>query len=830
MTESLTPATLKTLIHEARAQVPRLTATPIDRIADVLARVGKTWVRGSPNWERALQVTAGEVAFSRPMIEHSLAVIPELLSRKNMMARLKADLGDPALLDGFVASRSFGGRERALPLGVLFHVSAGNVFLGAIDSLLMGFLTKNVSVVKLSSRNLTFPTLFADSIRAVDKDGVIADKFHLVHFPGGSTALEDEVKQSVDGIIAWGGEDMILSYKRSLPMTMKFIEYGPKISFQVVFRAAVERLGYEQTGARLAADVALWDQAACASPQNLFFEKGLDVERLMAAIGQGFDAIPLPRGRLSDDEHVEILKEKARATYNTILNGGAELAGKDYYLHYDPTPGLRPSPLNRTLILKNFETIQDLTAQLAPFARHLQSCGYLVPDDLRETLLATLGTAGCMRFTPIGHVMEAPIGAPHDGRMGLLELVRLIPDERDATVVGHVNDAIANVPFYAALTRGRFVRALDELPLITGKDLATSSAEKLAHFLRKDSQGGYVFSSGGTSGAPKFAAYGIAEFDAVAGLLSLGFSAQGIKKGDVVANLFVAGNMWSSFLAVDKALAQIGAHILPIGGATDRDQTLQYLEQFPVTAIVGLPTQLLELARRAKETGKTVKAKTVLYAGEHLSVMARSFLRDVFATERFGSAGYASVDAGPIGYQCASCEGGVHHLFAEQVHLEIIDGEAVVTSLIKREMPVIRLRTGDLFEWVDGACACGATQPLFRLLGRADSQFNVWGSRLFLEDVERSLQDGGADGALFQVVLRQDQTAEEFVHVRVENAGSQVIDAKAFVAHFYGHSKDLRATHAVEWLEGKLTVENLKPGGIARVPRTGKIKLLVDER
>ena len=764
------------------------------------------------------------------MIEHSLGIIPELLSEKNMRARVTADFGDVALLDNFVAGRSFGGRQRAFPLGVLFHVSAGNVFLGAIDSLLMGFLTKNVSVVKLSSRNVTFPHLFAESIRAVDKSNVLSDKFQLIHFPGGSAVLEDTVKKGVDGIIAWGGEDMIVSYKRALPMTVKFIEYGPKISFQVIFRDALERTGYEAAGKRVAADVALWDQAACASPQNLFFEQGTDVKKLMAAIGRGFEDALFPRGRLSDDEHVEILKEKARATYSTILEGGAELTGAEYFLHFDPSPGLRPSPLNRTLILKAFTSIDDLTKQISPFSRHLQSCGYLVLDEQRDQLLSALGAAGVMRFAAVGHVMEAPIGAPHDGRMGLVDLVRLVPDERDATVVGHVNDAIAHVPFYERLTGGKFVQALSELPLITGKDLVTGSAAKMSDFTRRDSKGGYVFSSGGTSGAPKFALYGIDEFDDTAGLLATGFSAQGIAAGDAVANLFVAGNMWSSFLAVDRALAKIGARILPIGGATERDQALQYIEQFAPRAIVGLPTQLLELARRSKELGKAPAIKTVLYAGEHLSLMARAFLKDVWGTQRFGSAGYASVDAGPVGFQCAHCEGGIHHLFAEHVHLEIIDGEAVVTSLIKREMPVIRLRTGDLVEWVAGACPCGAGQPLFKLLGRADSQFNIWGCRLFVEDAERSLADLGLDGALFQLVLRQDEKAEERIVLRIEQNTPEPLDAAAVRTRFYEHSTDMRSTHPRSWLDARLAIESVAAGGLGRVARTGKIKLVLDER
>ena len=44
--------------------------------------------------------------------------------------------------------------------------------------MLMGFLTKNVSIVKLSSRNLNFPLLFAKSLQAIsDEDLSVAGIF-----------------------------------------------------------------------------------------------------------------------------------------------------------------------------------------------------------------------------------------------------------------------------------------------------------------------------------------------------------------------------------------------------------------------------------------------------------------------------------------------------------------------------------------------------------------------------------------------------------------------------------------------------------------------------
>ena len=830
MIAPLTLDAVPALLRDARDRVPMMAQTSLDEIVEVLDRLGRCWEPGGENWRRAREIGRDHVPFSLTMLEQSLSVIPRLLKARHLRARLRADLDDPCSLDQFVAARWHGGRSRAFPLGVLLHVSAGNVFLGAVDSLLMGFITKNVSIVKLSSRNLDLPAFFAQTLREVDTHGVLADRFHLVHFSGGDREIESALKQGVDGVIVWGGDSAVQSYRQGLPTGVRLIENGPRISLQVVFRAALEASGVEAAGHAIARDLAMWDQAACASPQNLFVETGVDANALMAAIARGFDTLGWPRGTLSDDEHVELQKERARGAFDAVLHGASERGGDDFYLRTDPRPGLRPSPLNRTLIVKTFTSIDDLESQLKPYARQLQSCGVLVEAERRDTLLDALGGCGILRFTALGRMLEAPSGAPHDGRKSLLDLVRLVPDERDDSAVAVANDAIANVAFYRRLANGRAITSLAELPLLLGRDLSPVDELSLPEFVRRHAGAGHLFASGGTSGTPKFAFYADAEIDAIADLLAQGFAAQGVRAGDVVANLFTPGHLWSSFLMVDRALVRLGARVLPLGGNAHLDATLDLFQRFPPRIVAGLPTRLVELGQRALERGLTLQVPVALYAGEHLGRVARDGLRRAFGTRHVGSAGYASVDAGPIGYQCVHAESGIHHLFEDQVHLEIIDGEAVVTSLIRRAMPVLRLRTGDLVEEVTGPCGCGVAGRRFRLLGRADSQFNLWGCRLFLEDVDRALADLGQVGALWQVVLRQDASATEHLTLRLESAAASPLDADEFAASFHRVCRDLHDCHPIDWVRSRVGLECVTAGGIARQPRTGKIRSLIDER
>ncbi|MCP4155779.1 MAG: hypothetical protein GY757_49090 [bacterium] len=832
---------MEALIHLGKEEkVALLSRQPIAKIIDTLHKIGKSWTHDSPYFKEAMEQLPKEIPFSPKMIENTLQIIPGLLERRSLTQRLDAEFGERRVLDRFLSRPHFEGKVRAFPTGVLFHVAAGNVFLGCIDSLLMGFLTKNVSILKLSSKNQVFPQLFARSILETDSESVIADKFSILHFPGGSEAVERVVKSRANAIIAWGGDEMIKSYKKNLAPGIPLLEYGPKISFQVVFKEGIQK-NANRIAQDIAKEISIWDQAACASPQNLFLQEGIDVPELMKAIAPHLTRQP-PRGELSPNEHVEIQKEKFRAKASQFSDRGLCLEGEDFLLHYDPAPGLRLSPLNRTLIIKTFKNTDHLVRQVKPFAGYLQSCSYQVNDAEKNELLSALSLTGVKRFAPLGKIMEGMNGAPHDGRYGLTELVQFIPDESagaeaqptQTQIVDFVNEAIEKIPYYNKIRKGKPVKTLEEMPFINGDIISAATPAGTGEFYRDDMICGYVFSSGGTTGNPKFTRYTYDEFDTICRLLAKGFTARGLQPGDMVANLFMAGNMWSSFMAVEKALETMEVIQLPVGGLAEPDMLLYYLQKFKPKAVCGIPTQLTTYAQMSAKKKLALEIPIVFYAGEHFNDSAKKILQENWKVEQFCSAGYASVDAGPIGYQCPHCKEKEHHLFSQYVHMEIIEGEAVVTSLLKKYMPFIRLKTGDSVELSkEGGCRCGSREPKFKLLGRCDSQINIWGCRVYSTDIEKAFSQNNIDASIMQIRLtwnREEGELLETLNVKVEGepqASATIIKLKETM---YKLSGDVEKTVTFDWLKDKITIAFVPPDTIPRVKRTGKIRTIIDER
>ena len=775
--------------------------TSTEEIIQTLEDFSKLWTEDSRLFQEALPTLIKDSGFAREEVVATLKLLPQILKRESLESRVKAEFTNENVLNRFCKLPHFGGLVKAVPKGILLHVTAGNVFLSSIDSLIMGFLTKNISILKVSSSNQFFPLYFAKALSEFDQKKVISNKFAVLHWKGGDQATETFIKSKVNLIIAWGGEEMIQSYQKNLPSHVKFLDFGPKISLQVVTKEALVSKSLSKVAQAVVRDITPWDQAACASPQNLYLQEGINESDFMQALDQAFLSAK-PRGPLSEDEAVEILKEVYRGYYSEFMEGGKVSSGPGHLLHLEANKFIKPSPLGRSLIIKRFKDANDLYEHLEPFSYYLQSCSYLLTEDEKEEYLTTLSLTGIKRLAPLGTITWGMDGAPHDGRFVLRELVSFIGDESRIQDFGE-----------------------DHSFMQTSEKLKT-------YFETTPHPRGYIFSSGGTTGEPKYVHYSYEEFDRMTDMLAFNFKAQGIRPGSTVANLFVAGNLWSSFLAVEKALEKIGAIQLPIGGLCPSENILSYLNKFKPDAIMGIPSLLVMNAEQGVGLGLTLQVPKVFYAGEAMSETRREFLKKTWGTRYFGSAGYASVDAGVIGYQCEHCLAGEHHLFSDIVSMKIVEGEALVSSHSRFTLPIKNYATGDRVEWVDGPCGCGRSDQKFKLLGRIDNMIQIWSCRLLLADIEKSLRNLDSSILSFQLTLNEikdEKSVTEIMNLTYEKH-DKALDPKLVIGEIYQNSRDLKDTISEEIFSKRIQISAKGPGEIKRNARTGKISVIVDQR
>lgn len=145
--------------------------------------------------------------------------------------------------------------------------------------------------------------------------------------------------------------------------------------------------------------------------------------------------------------------------------------------------------------------------------------------------------------------------------------------------------------------------------------------------------------------------------------------------------------------------------------------------------LFGYPSALSLIARHAAERGHRLDdlgVRVVFVTSERLYDDQRQLISSAYACPVAN--GYGGRDAGFIAHECPA--GGMH-LTAEDIVVELVDGdgqpvpvgqpgEIVVTHLATRDFPFIRYRTGDVAVLDDRRCACGRGLPMLReIQGRA---------------------------------------------------------------------------------------------------------------
>ncbi len=793
---------LEQLFDQASIKEREFLDVSIDQILMIFGKLHKLWSSDETYCNRGRTLLAEDYLMSPEDIEISLNIFLSLIDPVSLSERFCADFERTDCFERSVQKSS----ELSVlykPLGKVLHVTAGNIFLGAIDSLLMGLLTKNVSLVKLSSSNQSFPLLFAESIKDADEVSIIADKFSILSWKGGDQDIELAMKNHVDCILTWGGEDMVTSYQKDLPSKVKLINHGPKISMHVISLSSFRQgINYQL----LAQDITTWEQKACANSQNIFLEAGIDKATFSNGLNQALLGTK-KRPSLTSNEYVELLKDAALAEFHEFESGDKNIITDDHQVLFDHSI-LNPTAQNRSIKLKSFSSLNELAIMLKEFSFYLQTCGLAVSGLEKNNYVKHLSYSGITRFTNIGSMLVGKTGAPHDGSFSLQELTKVISVESDDSVYSFLTEVDA--PWYADS------HTLDEFKITSGELIKDHPIFASKELLSQNLAPGFIFSSGGTTGDAKFINYSYEEFNQTCKLLADSYKQNGLKSLLPVANMFMSGNMWSSFSAVQNALELCDVTQFPMGGNIQAVDAENIIQNFQIKTIFGLPSLIIQFASECSQ----LNIDTIFYAGESFTSTQIKFLKEHWGVKAFHSAGYACVDVGPIGYQDATCTGTEHILF-HGLHLEVINDEAVITSTIRKNMPVIRYRTGDKVRILESRQG----EVRFELLGRVDSLINIWSSRFTVEEIQKSLKELNAEVEV-QVVLTTMSLKEKILD-KMEVRLNIELEHADLNLYLYTKLSDLSNTHSYDSIAGNITIHKTD---FEYAEKTGKLKSLIDLR
>ncbi len=163
------------------------------------------------------------------------------------------------------------------------------------------------------------------------------------------------------------------------------------------------------------------------------------------------------------------------------------------------------------------------------------------------------------------------------------------------------------------------------------------------------------------------------------------------------------------------ALLRLGAIPIKHGVVSDPAVVVEILQSERVDVVVGIPVQLLAMARCQREPAP--RLKSVLFATDYASDAIRQLVQKTWHCEAYDHYGMTEMGLGG-GVECDARYG--YHLREADMLFEVIDpatgvaapdgdyGEVVFTTLTRRGMPLIRYRTGDISRFIPGQCPCGS--------------------------------------------------------------------------------------------------------------------------
>ncbi|HMK42880.1 MAG TPA: AMP-binding protein [Dissulfurispiraceae bacterium] len=271
--------------------------------------------------------------------------------------------------------------------------------------------------------------------------------------------------------------------------------------------------------------------------------------------------------------------------------------------------------------------------------------------------------------------------------------------------------------FYRKRLRGcsAAIRSLDDL-----KSIPFTTADDLRHgYLRflctsqNEIERIVTLPTSGTTGEPKRICFTADEQESIIDFFHHGMATL-TKPGDRVLILLPGGRPGSVGDLLVSALARLGAVGIPHGPVDDPHSTLRIMARGRVDILIGIPTQVLALARTGQELA--APPKRVLLSTDYVSDAVMRALEALWHCEVFAHYGMTEMGFGG-GVQCEARDG--FHMREADLYFEIVDplggrqladgeyGEVVFTTLTRHGMPLIRYRTGDISRFLPDACRCG---------------------------------------------------------------------------------------------------------------------------
>ncbi len=423
MIEGLEPrVSLQCIIKKLNTELEWLRKQPVDALIGLIAQVAKKWSSNEMKASKELQMNGLSFLGSWCSAEHLTAIMTEGLN------------GNRMYVDAFLPSSDMGIQYRkAVSRGLACHWLAGNVQVLGMFVLIESILTKNVNLLKISSRD---GGVFASLLKAFEDEEYITaggysikgndllNTIAVVYYDHSDKELGKLMSENADIRIAWGGADAVMTVADyPSKYDCEDLIMGPKLSFTVIGKEALsDEHKAKKLGRRVAVDASVFDQTGCASAHNVFVETGGEItpEEFVTHLANGMKkaAVQIPKGNVSTEQIAAI--HSIRGVYDFK---GMAVGDKDaiWTVLYDPEEELCKPVYSRVVFVHPVDNILDVVKYVD---ENIQTIGLAADGEKALEFAEAAANKGAERFPVCGRMLN--FDSPWDGMYLTDRMVRWV--------------------------------------------------------------------------------------------------------------------------------------------------------------------------------------------------------------------------------------------------------------------------------------------------------------------------------------------------------------------------------------------------------------------
>lgn len=396
-------------------------------------------------YQQVLEPLLEKGIFTNVQLEEAVT----FFDRENLQLKYQTELG--AIKDEIAHEREASIEKRLEPLGILFHIAAGNAEGLPFFSVIEGMLAGNVNILKLPSMDDGISILLLHEM--IKEEPALAPYVCVLDVPSTNVEVLKKLGDMADAIVVWGGDAAVTAARTMASPSTQIISWGHKLSFAYVGAEAASgilteiptndvlmaecdmkkqvREAYEAELYELAHHICQTKQLLCSSCQGIFVDT--EDETVLMAIAKKFLNILEEVGVDYPQETIGVRGKVSISLYNEELestySGRKVLRGKGVSVVVAQDGELELSFMFKNCWVKPLPK-KNIIQSLKGKKGYLQTVGLICGDEEHRELVDIFIKAGLTHIVSPKNMSQMLAGGTHDGEYPLRRYSRVVEVER----------------------------------------------------------------------------------------------------------------------------------------------------------------------------------------------------------------------------------------------------------------------------------------------------------------------------------------------------------------------------------------------------------------